>query len=104
MDKKPETLLEGIERYWFLVDNGNSVVTRGNSSLKKGLNDLSTQFGNVKLNDANGLKNALAKFFDIKGNIALHNERCFACNNLFNWMLSKGYLAEDPSRNYIPMS
>lgn len=104
LDKKPETLLEGIERYWFLVDNNNSVTTRGSSSLKKGLNDLSSQFGNVKLNDISGLKNAVAKFFTIKGNIPLHNERCLACNNLFNWLLDKGYLSEDPSRNYIPMS
>ena len=102
LDKKPATILESIDRYLFIMANSNVSTSRGEENLIRPLKDFANTFGYVKLTDTDGLKFALNKFFDIKGgNIRLHNERVFGITNFFGWMLDKGYVHQDFSRNYM---
>lgn len=79
-------------------------MTCGSYSLKRVATDFASKHGNNKLKDYNGLKSALEKFFDFKGKILLHNERCFFASNFFGWLMEKRLIEKDPSRIYTQVS
>lgn len=103
-NSKPGTIADAVFQFLFLLENTNSVMTCGASSLKRALTEFAKLNGSIKLSDSKGIQTALADFFNFNGNIPLHNERSFGVGNLFGWLYDKKYVEQDYARNYVQIS